>query len=105
MAARWRITLLGGLRAERGSQVVTRFRTQKTGALLAYLAYHLHRGHGSGARDHLIELFWPEADLEAGRQSLSTALSWLRHLLEGPGLPPGAVLLTDRAAVQLNPEA
>src|SRR5439155_10582859 len=39
----WRIQLLGGLRAARGGQVVTRFPTRKTGALLAYLACHLDR--------------------------------------------------------------
>ena len=102
MDTRWRITLLGGLRAERGDQVVTRFRTQKTGALLAYLAYHLPRSH---SRDHLIELLWPEADLEASSHSLSTALSWLRRLLEAPGQPPGTVVVTDRTSVRLNPEA
>jgi hypothetical protein len=41
----WRIELFGGLRARRGDQVVTRFRTQKTGALLAYLAYYCQRTH------------------------------------------------------------
>jgi predicted ATPase/DNA-binding SARP family transcriptional activator len=107
MEVRWRIEMLGGLRAAgthevgRGDCVVTRFRTQKTGALLAYLAFHLPRSH---IREHLIELLWPEADLESGRRSLSTALSWLRHLLEGPGVPPGTVLVTDRTSVRLNPE-
>src|SRR5262249_3506221 len=37
-------------------------------------------------------------------QSLSTALSWLRRLLEGSDRPPGTVLVTDRASVRLNPE-
>jgi tetratricopeptide (TPR) repeat protein len=101
MDAQWRITLFGGLRAERGDQLVTRFRTQKTGALLAYLAYHLSRSH---PRDALIELLWPEADREAGSNSLSTALSSLRHLLEGTGLP-SSILVTDRASVRLDPEA
>src|SRR5262245_26308447 len=40
MEAPWRIELLGWLRATQGERVVTRFRSQKTGALLAYLAYH-----------------------------------------------------------------
>ena len=34
----WRIELLGGLRAHCSDRVVARFRTQKTGALLGYLA-------------------------------------------------------------------
>ena len=33
----WQIELLGWLRSVEGEQVVSRFRTQKTGALLAYL--------------------------------------------------------------------
>jgi DNA-binding SARP family transcriptional activator len=38
MSERWRIQLFGGLRAERGERVVTRFPTRKAAALLAYLA-------------------------------------------------------------------
>ena len=37
MAKQWRIELLGGLQARRGDQLVTHFRTHKTGLLLAYL--------------------------------------------------------------------
>src|SRR5713101_7635240 len=55
----WRIELLGRLRATQGDRVVTRFRAQKGGALLAYLAYHLDRPH---PREELIELLWPEAE-------------------------------------------
>jgi hypothetical protein len=43
MDAPWRIELLGCLRATRDDRVVTRFQTHKTGALLAYLAYHCQR--------------------------------------------------------------
>jgi predicted ATPase/DNA-binding SARP family transcriptional activator len=100
MAIRWRIALFGELRAEGDGRVVTRFRRQKTGLLLAYLAYHLPRTH---LRDALIELLWPEGDLQAGRHSLSVALSSLRQQLEPPGVPAGAVLVADRASVCLNP--
>lgn len=104
MDARWRIELLGGLRARTTDsvegRVVARFRTQKNGELLAYLASYLQRTH---AREELIELLWPECDLNAGRNRLSNALSSLRHQLEPPGIPAGAVLQTDRAFVRLNP--
>src|SRR5262249_26506550 len=50
-------------------------------------------------------LLWPASPPHAGRQSLSQALSSLRHLLEPPGLPAGAVLIADRASVRLNPDA
>ena len=111
---RWRIELFGGLRALQGERVITRFQTQKTGALLAYLAYHLprpllskegSRGGYSHPREVLFELLWPECNPKAGRNSLSVALSSLRHQLEPPGVPAGAVIIADRLSVRLNPTA
>jgi DNA-binding SARP family transcriptional activator len=77
----WRLDLLGGLRATQGNRVIERFRSQKTGVLLAYLAYHCDRTH---PREALLELLWPECEPHSGRQRLSTALSWLRDQLERP---------------------
>ncbi len=94
--------MLGGLRLTVGAQTTTRFRTQKTAALLAYLACHPERAH---AREVLVELLWPEDDPESGRHKLSVALSALRQQLEPPGGPDGAVLVTERAAVRLSPGA
>jgi predicted ATPase/DNA-binding SARP family transcriptional activator len=102
MDVRWRIEILGGLRAVQGDRVLTRFRTQKTGSLLAYLAYYSQRSH---LRDALIELFWPDGDPSAGRNNLSRELSWLRQHLEPPSLPPGTVIAADRAGIRLNPVA
>jgi predicted ATPase/DNA-binding SARP family transcriptional activator len=102
MHTRPRIELLGGLRINGGDRIITRFRTQKTGALLAYLAYYRERSH---PRELLIDLLWPEADLASGRNGLSIALSSLRHQLEPPGVPHGAILRADRFSVQLNPDA
>lgn len=98
----WRIRLLGELRATRGDVAIERFRTQKTAALLAYLAYHRERSH---PREQLIEMLWPEGKPEAGRNSLSHALSSLRHQLEPPGVASGSVLVASRTKVQLNPAA
>src|SRR5581483_11686083 len=53
----------------------------------------------------LIDLFCPESSLEAGRNSLSVALSSLRNQLEPPGTPANAVLRADRFSVGLNPAA
>jgi DNA-binding SARP family transcriptional activator len=107
MDAPWRIQLLGGLRAERGERVVTRFRTQKTGLLLAYLAYYRQRAH---PREALIELLWPESDLDSARHKLNVALSAIRDQLEpegrsrrGAGAPSAAILVTDRSSVRLDP--
>ncbi len=93
---RWRITLCGSLVVRQGVQVITRFRTQKTGLLLAYLALHGERRHG---REELAELFWPESDRPL--QSLRMALVSLRRQLEPPGVGQGQVLSAGRSHVGL----
>jgi two-component SAPR family response regulator len=97
----WRIELFGGLRVTRGDRCHTRFRTQKTELLLAYLAYFL-RPH---PREALMGLLWADAEPSAARHSLSQALSSLRHVLEPSGVPAGAVLAADRIGVGLDPDA
>src|SRR6266700_7407665 len=97
----WSIQLLGGLSAHSPQRQVTRFRTQKAASLLAYLAFH----PAPQPREMLLDLLWPEAEPEVGRHNLSNALSFLRHQLEPPGIPPGTVILADRASVRLNPAA
>jgi predicted ATPase/DNA-binding SARP family transcriptional activator len=102
MNTRCRIELFGGLRVRQGDRTLTRFRTQKTASLLAYLAFHHDRKH---PREVLAELIWPEHTPRSGRDSLNTALSSLRRQLEPPGVPAGTVLMTNRFSVQLNPAA
>jgi predicted ATPase/DNA-binding SARP family transcriptional activator len=102
MNALWRIELLGSLRATHGDRVVTQFRTQKAGSLLAYLAFHSRHPH---PRDALLELLWPELDLDASRNNLRFVLHSLRQLLEPAGTPAGSVLLADRSTVSLRPAA
>jgi predicted ATPase/DNA-binding SARP family transcriptional activator len=102
MNALWRIELLGSLRATHGDRVVTQFRTQKAGSLLAYLAFHSRHPH---PREALLELLWPELDLDASRNNLRFVLHSLRQLLEPAGTPAGSVLLADRSTVSLRPEA
>ncbi len=96
-AATWRFEQLGQLRAISGDRVVTQFGSRKVAALLARLALFPKRAHG---REELIDLLWPEADLDTGRNRLRQALFALRRLLEPPGAPE--VLLVDRASVRLN---
>lgn len=97
----WRICLFGGLSARRGEARVSRFRTQKNASLLAFLAYHRDRSH---PREVLIDLLWPDHELEAGRNCLSVALSSLRSQFEGPDVPAKTVIVADRATVRLNPD-
>src|SRR5437588_11368884 len=78
---RWKIQLFGQLRAETEDRVVARFPTQKSAALLAYLAYHLERPH---PREKLIDLLWPDVELDSGSNSFNVALYSLRRLLEAP---------------------
>lgn len=96
----WRFELLGGFSIRQGERHITRFSTQKTGALLAFLAYYSHQTH---TRDILITQLWPDVSGEAGRARLSTALSSLRRQLEPPGIASGAVICADRFTVRLNP--
>jgi DNA-binding SARP family transcriptional activator len=95
----WQIQLFGNLCVRQRERHITRFRSQHTGALLAY---HRHQSH---SRESLIEIFWPESEPETGRHNLSNALSSLRNQLEPPGVPGGSVIIADRFSVQLNPEA
>ncbi len=92
---------MGGLRVRQGRRTIARFRTQKTGALLAYLAFYRHRAH---AREILIEMLWPEAPTgPAGRKSLSVALASLRSMLEPPGTPAQSILLADSRTIGFSP--
>src|SRR5205085_5927842 len=53
----------------------------------------------------LLELCWPDAELDAARNNLSIALSSLRQVLRSPGAGAGEVLEADRVSVRLNPAA
>jgi predicted ATPase/DNA-binding SARP family transcriptional activator len=97
-----RIELFGQLKVIRADQEVTRFRTHKIGWLLAYLALHLGQ---SIPRERLLDLFWPDAELSAGRDSLNNALSVLRRQLEPAGFARGSILIADYQLVRLNSQA
>lgn len=92
----WHIQLFGRLAALRGGSTVTRFQTQKTAELLAYLAFYRHQAH---ERDVAMEVLWPNVDPEQGRNRLKqvcappsgnqqfplrigsgSAIQWRRHI-------------------------
>ena len=103
MTNEWKIELFGGLRLTVGAEIVTHFRTRKTAELLAYLAYFHRQRH---SREVLVEMLWPECDMDAGRHNLSMALSSLRQ--QGSGKPDDAtpaLLVADRHTVGLNTAA
>ncbi len=92
------IHLLGRLAVEREGEMITRFPTYKTGALLALLAWR--RGEML-SREQVVDMFWPDADLEAGRQSLRTALTAIRRLLDGGG-KDASLITADHWWIGLN---
>ena len=95
-----KIELLGGLRLTVGAESVTHFRTRKTAELLAYLAYFHRQRH---SREVLVEMLWPECDMDAGRHNLSMALSSLRRKpSDNPADAGQSLLLADRHTVCLN---
>jgi predicted ATPase/DNA-binding SARP family transcriptional activator len=96
----WRIELFGRLRALNADRCVDRFRTEKTGVLLAYLAYFGDRAH---PRELLADMLWPGSDAARGRMSLRTGLASLRRQLEPPGTRAGTVLAGTAASVWLHP--
>jgi predicted ATPase/DNA-binding SARP family transcriptional activator len=94
-----RIELLGGLSVLLPDRTVARFRTRKAALLLGYLACFARRRH---PREDLLDLLWPEIPPDRARNSLSQALTSLRHQLEPPGVPAGAFLVADRETVGLD---
>jgi TolB-like protein/DNA-binding SARP family transcriptional activator len=72
-----RISCLGGLRIERGGEVIDDLPAQPVrSALLLYLALERR-----ATRDELVALCWPERDAERARHSLSQTLYQLRGVL------------------------
>src|SRR5438105_4866487 len=99
METPWKIELFGRLYARRDNLEITRFRTQKTGSLFAYLAFYSKRSH---PREELTELFWPDDDPVARSNSFRVALTSLRRQLEPSEVTQGTVLIADRASVALH---
>ena len=99
-AARWQLRLLGAVELRDGSGNVTRLASRAVVLLLARLALGAGRDH---AREEVIDLLWPEAPLDVGRNRLRQTLAVLRSVLEPPGLTSAPVLLADRRTLRLVP--
>jgi predicted ATPase len=106
--SRLTISLLGSLQVKLDGKPITDFATDKTRALLAYLAVEARRPH---RRDALAELLWSDQSQRKARQNLRKTLSYLRDAIgdrttdgdrqdaEGP------FLLISRETVQFNPDS
>ena len=79
------LNFLGAFAVSVEGQPLTRFRSDKVRALLAYLALEPARSH---PRQALAGLLWPEVTDKQALQSLRTALYYLRQTLDrtAPGL-------------------
>ena len=86
----WRLRLFDGPVLEDASgAIVRRFRSQRVGALLAYLALHLDR---PCLRETLCDALWPDEDLAIASNRLRVTLASLRKQLEPAGVSFGTVL-------------
>jgi len=77
--------------------VTARPSTRKARALMTFLI--MNQGK-EAARERLMEAFWPDADPECARNSLSTALWSVRRCIQTAGLPPDSCLVATRSIVQ-----
>ena len=91
--------MLGKLELRQGQGSTKMLRNGRDACLLAYLAFYLDQEH---AREQLAERFWSEEPDPAAH--LRGSLTRLRSHLEPHGIPQGAILLTNRARIALNPE-
>ncbi len=90
------LNFLGTFHIELAAHPVTRFGTDKTRGLLAYLVLEADRAH---RREKLADLLWPEQPNPAARHSLRQALVRLRDAL-GDAAP--AILTITPATIRFN---
>jgi len=101
-----RLSLLGPFTAALDDTPINNFRTNKAQALLIYLSVEKDRTH---SRESLMELLWPGMPLESAQVNLRQTIYRLKKAIPEvdnlSGGEPVELVLGDRQAVQLNPEA
>lgn len=93
------VRVFGKLRLQYGDEIVAAFPTRRVEELLAFLLLHPSERH---SREKLIDTLWPDASLQNGRASLSTALWRLRNIFGQLGLPAESYLEATRDWVRLQ---
>lgn len=89
--------MFGGLRLRVHDRLIDIASHRKCGALLARLALYPSRMH---PREELVDLFWPDMDIEAARNNLRQTLWTLRRTLVDEHDP---IVCSDRSSVWLAP--
>jgi predicted ATPase len=97
-----RLHCFGTFRAELDGEPIANFDTDKTRALLAYLAVEAGRAQH---RERLAGLLWSDQPEKHALHSLRQALSHLRKLLrqDDPGSKSAPFLLVGRDTIEFNP--
>jgi DNA-binding SARP family transcriptional activator len=96
-----RLSLLGEFTLSIDGVTIKRPSTKKARALVAFLA--LNR-RADVARDRLVELLWPGAEVERGRDNLKAALWSIRRSLREAGIDADGCVRADRSVVRWLPE-
>lgn len=97
----WYIEFLGKFQASLNKTIISKFRTQKTASLLAYIIYYNKIEH---SRDSLIDIFWPENDIQSGRHNLSQALSSIRSQFNQVNSASSSLIISNRNFISFNKE-
>ncbi len=92
------VSVLGPLQVMLNHKPVTHFATDKTRALLVYLAVEAHRPHHRASLTHL---FWPDLPEQEGRQNLRRTLHRLRQAIDDSIASPPFLLITHQT-IQFN---
>ena len=102
------LTLFGRISATVNKGLTIKFKTQRTQALLIYLAVEATTGDMGHRREALMELLWPGMPPKSARRSLRQTLYYLRKSIAAvpasnaeDDLP---FIVSDRWKVQLNPD-
>lgn len=94
------VNLLGRFQVKLADKEINGFSTDKTRALLAYLAVESDRSH---RRQALAGLLWPDFSESSARSSLRSALVNLRQIIGDHNAEP-PFLLISRQSIGINPD-
>lgn len=93
------LEMFGVPRLSFGERLLGPIQTRHTVLLLAYLVT-FPRSH---SREELVDLIWPDSDLEHGRHSLSQAIWWVKAQIERVDREiASSIFVTSRATLALN---